>query len=432
MAPQDGETSMKTHALWLVVCLVFSAAILAGENPNADWPQFRGPNRNGVSNENEILTAFPSGGPRQIWKFSVGAGFSSVSVSKGRAYTLGNTKNVDSVFCFDAKSGTVLWKQDFPCSGTAWAANAKAYVGTRSTLTLEADHIYYFSLDLKLRCLEAQSGKVVWEIDLEKEAEVEKEACHWGLGGSPLVVGNQVIQHLGAGAAGVDKATGKLAWKWKDTDKDAGGYASPVLFKYNNQDTVAILTKSLVALDPAAGKELWRFPKWQVYDHGLNASDPVIFEDKIFLSQGNYTRNSGMFKITGKTDAHWQSEGKLWSGEVMLNYFGTSVLWQGHLYGFSDLKLRCVEAQTGKVKWDETGLTTKYGNVIVCAGKLVCLTDKGELIVAEGSPDGFKPLARAVIMPAGENAWIAPALAQGLLYARTTAGSVVCVDLKKH
>lgn len=422
---------MRLRIALMPLCLLLATSALAGENPAFDWPQFRGPNRNGTSNEGDLLTAWPSGGPRQVWKFAAGAGFSSVSVAKGRLYTLGNTKSVDSIFCLDAKTGQVVWKQDFPCPATAWAPNAQAFVGSRSTPTLDGDKMYVFSLDLKLRCLEAQSGKVVWETNLEKEGEVEKEACHWGLGGSPLIVGNHVIQHLGAGAAALDKATGKLIWNWKDTDKDAGGYASPVLFKYNNQDAVAILTKSLAALDPASGKELWRFGKWQVYDHGLNASDPIFFEDKVFLSQGNYTRSSGAFKVTGKTDAHWQSEGKVWSGEVMLNHFGTSVLWKGYLYGFHDLKLRCVEFATGQVKWDEPGLTTKYGNLIVCAGKLVCLTDKGELVVAEASPDGFKLLGRAMVLPDKEKVWTAPALAQGLLYGRTTAGTLVCVDLKK-
>ena len=415
--------------LALIVCHLLSA----GENSAFDWPQFRGPNRNGISNESGILTNWPATGPRVLWKFSAGDGFSAISISNGRAYTMGNTKDTDTVFCLDAKTGDVIWEKSFACPATPWAANAKGYPGTRCTPTIDGGKLYVLHLDLKLRCLDTRNGDELWTSDLEKLCEVPREACHWGLGGSPLIFGDRVFQHVGAGAAALDKTTGQLIWNWKDEDHDAGGYASPLLFKFNHADTLAILTKSLVALDPADGKELWRLSKWQHYDHGLNASDPVFLDDKVFLSQGNYTQNSGVFKLTGKTDAHWLSDSKLWSGTTMLNHFSTSILFEGNLYGFHNRKLRCVDFGSGTVKWDSPDpLDVKYGSLILCGKQLICLTDKGELIVAEANPESFKPLARSVILPEKEMPWTAPALAQGLLYCRTSKGTVICVDLRKE
>jgi outer membrane protein assembly factor BamB len=174
------------------------------------------------------------------------------------------------------------------------------------------------------------------------------------------------------------------------------------------QDVIAVKLKD--------GKELWRFPWKTQYD--VNAANPILSGNKVFISSG-YNRGGGVFDISKNPPA------KVWENKNMRNHMASSVLWQGHLYGVDENQLRCVVFDTGEVKW--TDKVSGKGSLILADGKLIVLTERGELIVANPSPEGFKPISRAQVV--GGKCWAAPTLANGKIYVRTGPGDVVCLDV---
>ena len=200
-----------------------------------------------------------------------------------------------------------------------------------------------------------------------------------------------------------------------------------MLFDNNGRSALAVLGKSLVAVTIEDGKELWRVSRWQPYDHGLNAADPIFLGDEVFLTQGNYTRSCAVFRFgNGKPQKVWRNGDK----EVgpLLAHFQTPILYEGNLYGFNDTKFTCVEFKTGKARWEQTGLVNTYGSVIMAGDKLLVVSDRGELLVAQASPAECRILARTQVIE--KSVWTAPSLAQGLLYVRNTKGDIACVDLR--
>jgi len=172
--------------------------------------------------------------------------------------------------------------------------------------------------------------------------------------------------------------------------------------------------KQLVALHSGSGEVAWQHPWETSYD--INAADPVVSGDQVFISSG-YNHGAALLEVAdGKPSV-------IWENKVLRNQFASSVLWQGHLYGVDDKELRCVDFKDGKVKWSNPA--TGKGTLLIAAGHLVALSEKGELMLAEASPKEFKPLARAQIL--GGKCWTMPAIANGKLYARNAKGDLVCV-----
>lgn len=374
----------------------------------ADWHRWRGPDANGISAETGWQSQWPSQGPKQLWKASVGTGFSSMSVSNGRVYTMGNAKDTDTVYCLDANTGKELWKHSYPS-----ALDPKNFEGgPTATPTIDGNRVYTFSRKGDAFCLDAETGKVIWSRNLHKDpgAEIPK----WGLSGSALVEGDLVIYNAGGMGTALDKQTGRVVWK---SNKDAAGYATPVPFDSGNIRALAIFTKdSISAVRAADGRELWRYPWKTSYD--VNAADPIVAGDKVFISAG-YNRGASVIKVSGS-----KAE-KVWENKNMRNHFNSSVLWKGHLYGVDEKELRCLAFDTGEVKW-------KYpqfgkGSLMLADGKLIALSERGELIIAEATPAQFKPISRAQVL--GGKCWTVPVLSNGKIYCRNATGDLVCLDV---
>ncbi len=227
-------------------------ALLASALASADdWPHFRGPTRDGVSTEKSWKAEWSADGPPVAWKAEVGLGFSSIVVAKGRAATAGHASGKDTVFCFDAASGKVLWQHSYPAE-----LGDKFYEGgTTGTPTWEGGRLYWLSRWGDLICFEGADGKIVWQTNVQQETEAPVPT--WGYTGAPLVQGNLLILNIGEAGAAVGKATGKLVWK--SAAKDAG-YSTPLPLMREGK-TLAVLANSehYVALDPQTGKEAWRF-----------------------------------------------------------------------------------------------------------------------------------------------------------------------------
>lgn len=373
-----------------------------------DWYRWRGPNADGISKETGWSTQWPAEGPKQLWKAKVGVGFASFAVSQGRVFITGNTKDTDNIFCFDANSGAEVWKYSY-----AAKLDPKYYEGgTSATPTVDGDRVYTFSKRGVVHCLDAAKGTVVWTKNLAEEVKAKMPT--WGFAGSVFIEGDLAILNVGTAGAALDKKTGKVVWSSGEAES---GYSTPVPFDAGGERAVLLAIKqSVVALRVKDGKELWSYPWKTEYD--VNAADPVVAGTKVFVSSG-YNHGGALLDVSS-------GQPKLvWENKNMRNQFNSSVLWQGHLYGVDENQLRCLVFDTGEVKWTEKSVGK--GSLMLADGKLIVLSDKGELLLAEAAPAGFKPLARAQVL--GGKCWTTPVLANGKIYCRNAAGDVVCVNV---
>ena len=379
-----------------------------------DWARWRGPDLDGTSKETGWTAAWPANGPKALWKASVGKGFASVSVSDGRAYTTGNKEDKDTVYCFDAVTGKELWTFSFeePLAPRYYDG------GTSATPTVEGGHVYVLSKQGRLFSLDAATGKVGWKKDLAAETGAGKP--EWGFAGSPLVRGNLLILNVGTAGTAVDRTTGRVFWF---SGKEAAGYSAAVPFDQGGERYVLLFAaRALVAVAVKDGREIWRHPWKTTYD--VNAADPILVgSDRVFISSG-YGRGCALLKVIDNKAA------VVWENKNMRNHFNPCVLIGGGIFGFdgdagSDkAELRCLDPETGEVKWTEK---SGFGGLIAADGKLIVLTHRGELSIVEASTGAFKPLARAQVL--GGKCWTAPALADGRLYCRNAEGEVVCLEV---
>ena len=391
----------------LVKCGATLSAVDTGH-----WPRWRGSRHDGISRERDWFTAWPADGPKQLWKTNVGTGFSSVAVSGGRVFTMGNRDNVDTVYCLDAENGRTVWSNSYPCP-----LDARYYEGgPGSTPTVDGERVFTFSKKGHVLCIDARSGKTVWSRNLVEELSLKLP--EWSFAGSVLVEDDLLILNAGSAGAALAKETGKIVW---NSSPEAGGYATPVPFEIDGRRAVAIFSaKSLVAVNPRTGEKFWDF-SWET-GRDVNAADPIVRGDTIFISSS-----------TGSALLQVRSDGVkvIWNRpNFMRNYFNPSVLLGDFLYGIDGTThrptaLACVESATGELKWSQPNFGS--GALMAADGKLIIL-DKGELIIANATPEKYEERARAQVV--GGKCWTAPVLANGRVYCRNAAGDLVCVQLR--
>lgn len=264
---------------YFVLCALGGAAV-AG-----DWPQWRGLNRDGVSTET-INTNWGTEGPKVVWRALVGTGFSSVAVSEGRAYTAGNNTNEDVVSCFRAKTGQVLWRHSYPARlDPQWYEG-----GPGATPTVDGGHVFTISKWGDVFCFDAKSGAIIWQRNLRQDG---LKPNRWGFAGSPLIWKKLVIFNAGSSGLALDRVTGQIAWC---NGTNAAGYASPTLYTVNGRPTLLIFAaKHLVALDPQTGKELWRH-FWET-GWDTNITDPIFWRGDILIS--SFSRGCALLRVDG-------------------------------------------------------------------------------------------------------------------------------------
>ena len=389
------------------------AAILAGVlAANADeWPQWRGLNRDGISRET-VSSTWPASGPRVLWRASVGVGFASVSIRQGRACTLGNTNGQDTIWAFAADTGKELWKLSYPA-----ALDPQYYEGgPGATPTIDGDRVFTISKWGDVFCLDAATGAVVWRRDL-REAGLKPN--RWGFAGSPLVWEDLVILNAGSAGVALERGTGRLAWS---NGTNAAGYASPVLLRSGDKPVVLIFAaKHLVALDLRTGHERWRFPWETRWD--TNNSDPLVHPRGIFLS----SFSSGSALVTARDSVASQ----VYRSNSLSNHLSPGILLGDCLYAFNGeakfkTDFRCLDVPTGAARW--VAKDPAFGSLICAGGKLIILSEKGELCVGDAAASGFQALARATVLPG--LCWTPPALADGRLYVRNAQGELRCLEVR--
>ncbi len=395
-------------ALLLVGLAADAGAAVAAADANLGWPQYRGPNRNGISPEKGLFANLKDGA-QQLWKASLGTGFASIAVANGMVFSCGNAADQDTLSAFDAESGAPAWKYTYPAK-----LDPNQYEGgPNATPTVAGTSLYGFSKEGVAYCLEAKTGKEIWKKNIAQEVGGERPA--WGFSGSPTIEGGALYLNVGKYGCGLDRATGKVVWK---TASDKAGYSTPLPFPAAKPTSLLIFNNSALAgVDPASGKMLWE-EAWTT-SYGVNASDPVIFGQRIFISTG-YDYGCALLDVSSGKPT------EVWRNKAMRNHFNSGVMIDGCLYGFDDSTLKCIDLETGTQKWEQGGLGK--GSLSAAEGKLVVLSDKGELVIADASPMGFKELARTQVLTG--KCWTSPAIADGRIYCRNAKGTLVCLTVK--
>ena len=389
-----------------------------------DWPQWRGPNRDGLSAETGLLREWPQGGPRVLWQVPVGRGFSSVAVAGGRVCTMmqeaptGADGTHEAVVCWDAGTGRERWRFRYPNR-----YEERFGSGPRSTPAIAAGLVYAVGPTGILHCLRAEGGSQVWRRDLLEE--FGGDPPRYGVAFSPLVEGDLVITTPGgpgAAVAAFDRHSGALVWK---TGDDPVGYSSPVIGTAGGVRQVLVLTnKALLSLRPEDGHVYWRQP-WEP-SGGFNIATPIAFGDYVFVSSG-YGKGCALFEVTRGEDGSPRA-GRVYEHRRMQNYFASSVLYQEHVYGFDNANLACLDVRTGKVVWREKGRRGfKKGSLLIADGMLIVLGEYGRLALAEATPGGYRE--RSAFAVSANKCWTVPVLAEGRLYVRDE-GRLVCLALR--
>ena len=228
-----------------------------------DWPNFRGANHNGNSSESTWNSRL-GGAPKVAWRASVGEGYSSVAVAGGKVFTVGNSNGTDTVWGLDAATGRMGWRYSYRC-------DAGDYGGPRATPAVDGDRVYTFSRDGRAFCINANTGKLVWQANVAGIAKAEMP--NWGFAGSPLVEGANVYYNAGDSGVALDKMTGKVFWR---SGGGKGGYSTPVPFTQGGTRGIALFTSyGVAAVTASQGKVLWYFP-WET-NYGVNSADPLFY-----------------------------------------------------------------------------------------------------------------------------------------------------------
>jgi outer membrane protein assembly factor BamB len=420
--PRKAASTWQSNSGWYLCFGVFLGGLFsAGAVLAADWPQFLGPNRDGVSPETGLVQTWPAQGPPLVWDKKVGEGFSGPVVAGQRLVLFHRVDGNEVVQCLDASSGKEHWKYEYP---TGYRDDYGKGDGPRSTPLIAGERVYTLGAEGRLTCLELDTGKKVWDRPLNTEYRVRKG--FFGVGTSPLLEGGMVLVNVGGSQAGIvafDKDTGKEVWK---TGRQDASYSSPVVATVGGKRQALFLTRAgIVSLNPANGEVLFGKPWRSRSPDSANAAAPVVADDYVFFS-ASYR--------TGAILLHWANDGfeEVWkSDESLSSHYNTSVYRDGYLYGIdgrqeAGARLRCVEFKTGKVLWTQRGFGC--ATLVLAEGNLIALTEQGDLVLVEATPEAYREKARAHVL---EFPCRAPtALANGRFYGRDDH-KLVCWNLKK-
>jgi len=401
-------TQNRRSVAWLAVPLLLALAsgqASGADGPAEDWPQFRGPERDGRSDETGLLLPWPADGPKRLWRVELGSGYSGISVYKGRLYTMFGRDGDELAVALDARNGETIWSFRTDANrGDSQGA------GPRSTPTLDEGIVYVLGAQGRLHALNAGDGKPVWSHDLR--GEYGARIPQWGVATSPLVEGNLLLVDAGATGKGsilaFDKRTGKLVWRAFD---DAAGYSAPIAVEVGGVRQVLFFTaRHLVSIAPGDGTVLWSLPWKTSYD--VNAATPVFIPpDRFFVSSG-YDVGGAVYRI--RVDGEKITVSRVWANREMKNQFSSSILVGGDLYGFDDKNLKCVDAASGQTRWRERGLG--HGSLTYADGHLIVLGERGELVLVEATPEAYRERGRTRVFEG--KTWTVPTLANGVLYLR--------------
>jgi outer membrane protein assembly factor BamB len=371
------------------------------------WTNFRGPKRDGKYEEASVSTNWPATGLPVLWKQPVGVGHSSFAVADGKAYTIEQRRSQEVVAAYDLGNGRELWNQK-------WNAefNDSTGDGPRATPTWDQGRIYALGATGELRCLDANTGAVIWGKNILSDNGAQN--LPWAMAASPLIVDDKVIV-LPGGTSGksvvaYNKMTGAPVWKVLN---DTQAYVSPMLVELAGRRQIVVVSSSrVVGLAPENGSLLWSYT-WDT-NGGINVSQPIpVDQNRLFISSG-YGKGAALLEIKGSGNSLTASA--IWENNNMKNKFNSSVLHNGYIYGLDEGILSCLDVNTGERKWKDGRYG--YGQILLAAGHLIISSEKGEIALVKASPDQYTEVAR---FPALQGqTWNYPAIASGRLLVRNS------------
>ncbi len=387
----------------------------------SDWPQWRGPNRNGKSTETGLLKEWPQSGPRLIWtKKGLGGGYSSPSVSMQRIVGSGYVDGDEFIWALDENSGQEVWRQKVAEAET----NVGYGDGPRSTPTIDKNLIFTLSAGGEITCLHLTKGRMFWQRNLKKEFG-GRMMSGWGFSESILVDGRQVICTPGGRQGTVlalHRSTGRVLWQSRDL-KDDAAYTSLIKVTIGGKEQYVVLTeKTLAGIQPQNGKVLWKAKR-----HGETAviPTPIYYENEIFVTSG-YNVGCNLFRITPGPRFTVQ---EIYKNKNIKNHHGGVIQLEDYLYASNGPVLVCMEMKTGKVAWKQRSVGK--GSLSYADGHLYLRSENGSVALVEANPSRFVEKSR-FHQPyrSGNKSWAHPVIANGQLYLRDM-GTLLCFNLKE-
>ncbi|MGH9908784.1 MAG: PQQ-binding-like beta-propeller repeat protein [Pyrinomonadaceae bacterium] len=372
----------------------------------ADWPGFRGPQRDGITRGLQIKTDWSASPPVQMWRRPIGPGWSSFAVQRGRVYTQEQRGSEEIVACYDVNTGKLVWKH----GDAARFYESTGGPGPRATPTLSNGRVYTLGATGILNVLNADTGAVVWSRNAVSDTGAKIPG--WGISGSPLITNDLVIVAASANLAAYDIANGNL--RWRGPTGRGQSYSSPQLFTIDGVPQVVLMSATgVTSVTPADGKPLWDY-SWQ---SDTRIMQPAMTADgDLLMTIGDGMGGGGLRRIAVKQGSNGWTIEERWTSEDLNANFNDFVVHEGHVYGFDYSNVACIDVKDGKSKWK--GAKYGYGQLVLLSDSdaLVVLGEKGELALVKATPDQFTELAR---IPAIEGkTWNHPVVADDLLLVR--------------
>jgi outer membrane protein assembly factor BamB len=374
----------------------------------AYWTDFRGPNRDGRYDEMPVLDAWPGNGLEELWRRPVGGGYASFVIAGGKAFTIEQRRDQEVIAAYELATGRELWTN----SWDAHFSEAMGGPGPRATPTWYEGKLYALGAEGELRCLDADTGKVIWRKNILEDNNAQN--LQWAMAAAPLVVDDKVIVlpggRDGRSVVAYHKLTGEPVWT---SQSDQMSYASPMVATLAGQRQLVVVSASRVmGLTVEDGRLLWEHP-W-VTSYGINAAQPVVVDgERLYISSG-YGHGAELLQIGNEGGAF--SVRQIWHTNRMKNRFNSAVLHDGHFYGLDEGILACISLETGDLKWKAGRYG--YGQVLLAGDNLIVITERGELVLVRATADGHQELASFQAIEG--KTWNNPAIAQGKLLVRNT------------
>ena len=390
----------------LAACAVLSLSTIVTTRAIDDWPQWRGPNRDGVSAEKGLLKDWPSRGPALAWRTTgAGDGYSSFAVVNGRRYTLGARGGTEYVMAFDAATGRKVWEVTH---GQRFGNDRGD--GPRATPTVDGDRLYAYGASGDLSAMELSTGKVIWKLNVLREFGASN--IQWGLSESPLVLSDRVLVNAGGRGASIvalKKSDGSVLWK---SQSDEAGYSSAVLLESAGYRQAIFFTgERALGVDVQSGRLLWSYA--QVANRTANIATPIARGNRVFLSS-DYGTGAALLELApggGGVTAR-----QIYFTREMRNHHASSVLIGDYLYGYSSSILTAMKFDTGQVAWRDRSVGK--GAVIYADERLYLFSEDGVIGLAEASPAGYREHGRFQIETGNLPTWAHPVVSGGRLFIR--------------
>jgi outer membrane protein assembly factor BamB len=405
----------------VTLALAFGMAAVAGGQsiPGADWPQWRGPDRTGLSKESGLMKQWPASGPSLVWSAAnLGAGYGSISVSGDRIFVQGMKGRDSVVSILNRADGKPVWSKIL-----GPAANNEQGPGPRGTPTVDADRVYVLTENGDLACLGVQDGTMLWQRNILRDFGARN--ISWLISESPLVDGNNVIVTPGgrnAGMVALDKMTGKTIWTSKDLSDEAG-HASVIAGDVQGVRTLMTLTAEAgVGVRASDGKLMWRYQP--VANNTANVATPIFSDNKVFYTS-DYGTGGALLALTAQSGE--VKAQPIYATREMQNHHGGVVLVNGYLYGFNNTILTSLEFATGKVMWRNRSVGK--GSLTYADGNLYILGEDNIVGLAEATPTGYLEKGRFRIADQSWPSWAHPVVSGGRLYIRNQ-GTLACYDIR--